>query len=133
MSNVVGTVDVRTKYFNLQLTVPHSTPLQHTPFNLGNRKLEELDILWPRGLAGLVGVTFGYNGVTILPWDQTQVWLIGDNERRKFDMGIELNGPLDVLSTSADAALDHTLYITAKVTELVSPTNGPQTPIVDLS
>lgn len=133
MTNVVGTTDVRTKYLNTVVATPRNTASQSTVFDCGNRVLEEIDVLWPKGTEGLVGLVVLYANVAILPWNQPTGFLIGDGERRKFDVGLQVGGPITFLTKNADGKFAHALFITLKLTELTSPTAGAATQILELT
>lgn len=88
--------------------------------------LETLDVFYAPGHVGLVGVRINYAGVTIVPWNQPTVFMLGSNERRKFDMGIPIGDKLSIVTTNLDARFAHTVVITAAVTELaLVNTAGP--------
>lgn len=112
------TLDVDTKYLTLTVTTAAATTSQTTAFNLGQRKLQVLDIFWPRGANGLVGVRIEFASVAILPWGQASSFVVGNNERRIFDMGIQTIGGVNVVTQNNDPAFAHKVVITAACVEL---------------
>lgn len=112
------TIDVRTKYLVQSIPIPRNTTTQTTTFVLGNVVLETLDVFYSPGHVGLVGVRVNYAGVTIVPWNQPTVFVVGSNERRLFDVGIPVGDQLSIVTRNLDARFAHTIVLTAAVTEL---------------
>lgn len=123
-----STIDVDTKYLTLNVSTPPSTASQTTAFALGTRKLLSLDIFWARGANGLVGVRVEFASVALLPWNQPTSFVVGNSERRIFDMGIQIIGSVNVVTANNDPAFAHTVVITAAVQELETVATG-STPI----
>lgn len=124
-----GTIDVAAKYVSLTVPIPKNTTVQTTTFDLGERIFESLSVLFAPGHAGLTGFRISYGGVTILPWNQPGGMIVGDNERRYFDMGLHVSGLLTIQTKNFDKAYAHSIVFEAKLTEILLA-GGPPVPTV---
>lgn len=113
----MDTIDVSAKYLRLRIDTPRKVATQTNVFPLGERILESLSVLFPLGHAGLTGLRVNYNGVAVLPWNQPTQFVVGDNERLTFEMGLYVSAPLSIVSVNNDNVA-HSLYLTAKLREL---------------
>lgn len=74
-----------------------------TAFNFGNDVvLDAVSILFAPGHVGLTGVRITYQGIAILPWNQNNGQIQGDNERLKFDIGLYCTGLLSIVTINND-------------------------------
>jgi hypothetical protein len=130
-----GTIDVTAKYVTTTIAIPTNTATQSVTFALGERLLDTLDVHFTPGHAGLTGLRVSYAGVTILPWNQPSAFLVGDNERRLFEMGLHISGPLTLTTRNLDKGFPHSIIVTAKLREIVLVTEAPPAPLtlLDLS
>lgn len=113
-----GPIDVAAKYLTTTITLAKNVTTQSTLVTLGERKLESVDVYFAIGHAGLTGVNLSYGGVAILPWNQPSAFLLGNNERRYFDIGIHVSGPVTVTTRNQDKAYTHAIVLTWKLTEI---------------
>lgn len=114
-----GPIDVAAKYLTTTVTLAKNVTTQTQTVTLGERLLESVDVYFAPGHAGLTGVALSYGGVTILPWNQGGQFLIGNNERRLFELGIHVSGLVTITTRNQDKAYAHTIVLTWKLTELV--------------
>jgi hypothetical protein len=117
------TIDVQAKYVTLSITVAKATT-STTSFPLGERIVDTLDVKWAPGHVGLVGFRITYNSTTILPWNQTASFIVGDNERIVYEMGLHVSAPLSVTVRNQDT-FPHTVILTAKLREIDLPALAP--------
>ena len=130
----MDTIDVAHRYQALSTSLAknqHNFAVNWTITDAGGDILEELQVVFPAGHAGLTGVRVNYGGVTILPWNMPTTFLYGDNERQTYQMGIYVSGPLQVVFTNNDNVL-HTFQLVAKTANVTPPPTVP-TPIALLS
>lgn len=111
------TYDVDHKYLVLPVTTSPNTAALITSFDVGQRIVVGLDIFWPPGSNGLVGIRANYSGVTLLPWNQPTSFLVGNGERRIFSFGLPVTAPLTIVTQNNDLAFAHTIVLTADLIE----------------
>lgn len=127
--------DVTARYVELSVSTNKSTALKTTTWNLGNFILEELSVLWAPGHVALTGIRILLQGTAILPWNQPSVFIVGDNERRDYEVGLTLIHPLTVQTQNNDKFV-HTHILVAKlrdiplVSDATPAINFSQTPVV---
>lgn len=113
----MDTLDVSAKYLVTSITrARHATG--STIVSLGDRIAESVNVFFTPGHVGLMGVAISYAGVQLLPYGQSGTFIIGDNERLTFELGMYLPGPVTVTTRNQDSAA-HTVQLTWKVRELV--------------
>lgn len=127
-----STFDVSHKYLVLDVTTAAATALQTTLFDVGSRIVEVLDVFWPPGANGLVGLRVNFAGVTLLPWNQPARFLVGNGERRRFEFALPVDAPLQVVTQNNDPAFQHTIVITADLIERPSDLVAAATPLLPL-
>lgn len=118
MVGLTDPIDVQAKYLTFTFAVGRGATVGPTACVVGNRWLDNLDIFWAPGHVGLVGVRVAYQTVTMLPWNNPSGLLFGSNERRLFEMGLQVTNSFTVTVVNNDAKFAHTVQITAKVHEL---------------
>ena len=76
------------------ITVPPNTlstaPLT-TDIDLGDSWLQSIRVRIPPGHAGTTGLQVLNAGTPIVPWDDSVLWLIGDNEDVTYNVNTEAN------------------------------------------
>lgn len=80
-----------------------------TAWSLGNVVVETLEVMIPRGHAGLTGVHVDYQGVALLPWGQPATFLIANDETISVPVDLEIGAALSVVAYNLDS-FDHTFY-----------------------
>lgn len=118
------TYDVAARYLTTSIATPRKTASKSTAWTFGPAILEELQILWAPGHVALTGVRVSYKGVTILPWNQPTAFLVGDNERQIFEMGMHILDTITVVTQNNDN-YPHTHYLTAKLTDVPLTGDNP--------
>lgn len=105
-----------------------------TAWSLGNVVVETLEVMIPRGHAGLTGVHVDYQGVTLLPWGEPPSFLVANDETITVPLDLEIGAPLSVVAYNLDS-FSHTFYWRALVDVLLGQdTARDQTPVLlDLS
>ena len=114
---MVGTIDSAHKQATFRFVIARSTPLMTTAWNPvpagDNYVLDWLDILFAPGHVALTGVRVRWMGGTLLPWAQPNSFILGDNERLRFDIGIPISNPVQVDQTNTDTVA-HAHILTAQ-------------------
>lgn len=93
------------------VTIPNNTPIaapvtRNVFFNDG--RVERLEMRWPPGPAGLVGLRVAYSSQVIIPFQATN-WLITDDEAIVWPLeGFPGNGKWQVVGYNTDQ-FDHTI------------------------
>lgn len=114
-----GPIDVAAKYLVTTVNLAKNVTTQSTAAALGERMLESVDVYFAPGHAGLTGVALSYGGVAILPWNQPGSFLLGNSERRVFEIGIHVSGPVTITTRNLDRGFAHAIVLTWKLTEIV--------------
>jgi hypothetical protein len=112
-----------------------------TPVNLGDVMLDHVDIMWPPGPSGAVGFQLQLSGGVLLPYNATPAgaasyvfkasdWLIADDTRMWFDLGIEVDSHLSIVTYNLGSH-NHTVWFRFKtyMVPLVAPNPVSITPI----
>ena len=111
-----------------QMSAPASTPL-----NLGDVRLDRVDLRFPPGPSGLVGVAIVMAGTQIWPWGVAGTWLIGNDETISSDIGTELDQGVTITYYNNDY-YQHALYFRFLYTPMALVQPGVQSvPIVSVS
>lgn len=118
------TYDVDARYITTSIVTPRKTATKSTTWTFGPAILSELQVLWAPGHVALTGVRVTYQGVTLLPWNQPTAFLLGDNERQIYEMGVHILASIVVVTTNNDT-YPHTHYLTAKLLDV--PLTGDTT------
>lgn len=96
----------------LKDTIPAGT-LQATPqttsWDLGAVIVEWVEVMIPRGHAGLTGVHLDYQGVALVPFSQPAQFLIARDETIRVPVDLEIGKPLSVVSYNIDV-FAHSFY-----------------------
>lgn len=109
------------------VTIPNNTPIA-TPvtrnvfFNDG--RVERLEMRWPPGPAGLVGLRVAYSGQVVIPY-QAANWLITDDEAIAWPLErFPENGKWQVVGYNTDQ-FDHTIQFRFLITDdIATPVTG---------
>lgn len=91
-----------------------SAALTTTSWDLGAVIVEHLEVMIPRGHAGLTGVRIAYQGVTLLPWGEPPVYIVANDETIGVPVDLEIGAPLSVVAYNLDV-FAHTFYWRAVV------------------
>lgn len=116
----MGSHALKTRYVPQQLTVPAGTASSAPTtlsWNLGAVILGSLEVMIPKGHAGLTGLAVTYSGQQLLPWVNAGGWLIGNDLDRRFTMQFEVGRPITLSAYNTDI-FAHTFYLLAEVTDL---------------
>lgn len=131
----MDTIDVSAKYQTFGISIPARTaaaaPTSHS-FDVGQRIVDEIEVFFPPGHVALSGVRVEYAAVALLPWNQSTAFIVGDNDRIKYEFGLFVSKPLVVKTCNTDS-LPHTVFVTFKLREVnysAGPTTPSQVPLV---
>lgn len=117
-------------------TVPAGTAIaapQTTAWNLGNVDVETLEVMIPRGHAGLTGVHVDYQGVALLPFSSPPTFLVANDETITVPIDLEIGAPLSLVAYNLDV-FAHAFYWRALVNVFLGGDIGSQSPVLlDLS
>jgi len=123
------TVDPR--YIPTTVTVPANTP-QSAPTSLdpglGQVFLEEVQLYIPPGHGGLTGLAISLAGMHIVPYGGPNAYILGDGAGFTFDVGIEVDSGLNVVTFNADIAFAHLFYLRWKVSSIATALPAASTP-----
>jgi hypothetical protein len=111
---------VSTRYLPTVVTVPAGTTAanpQETPIACGDVILDEIRLTVPSGHFGLTGIQFRYADTPIVPWNDRNGWLIGDNFRETFTVNFEVSSPLVVVAYNTDQYV-HSFYVYLQVSDI---------------
>lgn len=119
----MDTLDVSAKYLVTSVTrAAHATGT--TTVRIGDRIADSVTVFFTPGHVGLVGVAISYAGLQLLPYGQSGSFVLGDNERLTYELGMYLPGPITVTTRNQDSAA-HTVQLTWKVREIALPGSLP--------
>lgn len=86
-----------------------ATPLTTTP-DLGDIWLDAIELRIPVGHHGLTGIYVANSGTAIMPYSSPPSFLVGDDERLSFDVGVEVDNLLQIVTYNTDI-FNHTFYL----------------------
>lgn len=104
---------VHDRYFAARLTVPTGTPRAaplSIPFAVDNLILASLDLQIPDGHVGLTGFAINFAGKRIVPWDDEDSWIQGNNQDVPFSVMFEVGTEI-VFVLYNEGAYDHNFYV----------------------
>lgn len=102
-----------------QETIINTGPVvndQQTSVNLGLKVLQQVEVLWPPGQVGLVGVALSLDGVWLVPWNQTGQFVFDSQNRRTWDIGMLLDHPV-IVHTHNSGRTAHQTFVTFAYTD----------------
>lgn len=102
-------------------TVPANTAVatpQTTSWPLGPVQLEWVEIMVPKGHAGLTGIHIDYQEVALIPFGQPPAFLVAREETIRVEVGLEVGAPLSVVAYNVDV-FPHTFYLRAFVDQFL--------------
>lgn len=106
---------------------------QTTSWDLGAVIVEWVEVMIPRGHAGLTGVHLDYQGVALVPFSQPAQFLIARDETVRVPVDLEVGKPLDVVAYNLDV-FAHSFYWRAFVNLHLTDEGPPASPdLLDLS
>lgn len=105
------TIDAATRHTQVGITTAKSTGNFNTTVQLANAYVDAVSILFAPGHAVLTGVRIQYGGNTILPWDGVGGYIVGDNERLSFDVGMYMPGVITIGTHNGDT-ISHGHFVT---------------------
>lgn len=117
----MDTLDVTKKYVTTTITT-NARSNKTTQVTLGDRIVEQVEILFAPGHVALTGVSISYGGLQFVPYGQPGVFIFGDNERLTFELGLYAPGPWTV-NTHNNDGVAHLHQLTWRLSEV--PRTGP--------
>lgn len=116
------------------VTVPAGTlitaPLRTVPtFDEG--QVDRIEMRWPPGPSGLVGLRVGHSGQVVIPFD-VNTWLVTDDEAIVWDVSGYPTGAKWFVDGYNSDVFDHTIQFRWLMTDAVitTPIRPPLVPIV---
>lgn len=95
------------------VTVPHGTAIatpQTSVLAMPPRVIRRVNLLFPPGPFGQVGIQLAIAGVQVIPYGSGQ-WIIGDDHLFPFDVaGLPTSGAWQLIAYNV-GAYDHTVYV----------------------
>lgn len=95
---------------------PSTSPLI-VPVDLGDVFLIAVTVMFPPGPRGQVGVHLDLAGQTIVPWSDTQQWLIADAQTFNFDVGMEVDQGMNIHAYD-NGGFNHLIQWVFKVSDI---------------
>lgn len=119
------------RYIPLAVTTPAGTPQatpQVTNVGLGDVILVSVEVIFPPGSVGLMGVAIVMQGVGIWPWSSTPTYAIGSGlSPQNYDVDMEVGPNLQVWTYNT-GTLSHTVYLRFKIKEPAAAEAPPSSP-----
>lgn len=112
---------VNPRYVPQTIVVPPNTASsapQSSATNLGHVTLETVQVWIPSGHAGLTGIAVQLAGVHLVPFDDPAAFILGDDTQDTFEVGVEVDNGLVLLTYNTDVAFEHTFYVRWKIRDL---------------
>jgi hypothetical protein len=120
-------------YAEEDVTVPAGTAIatpQTTVVNLGDIWCYAISVRIPAGHCGFTGLAVIQAGSYLLPFGQTLKYLIGNDDKLDFDIGVEIPGNFTLQTYNTDV-LAHTFYVRIAYQPMVT-VNNPQPVIIPI-
>ncbi len=91
-------------------STPITAPLVTLP-GLGRIWIESIDLRIPSGHRGLTGFAIRNSGSQIFPFAQSTAWLNADDEHLDYDVGVQTDTGLQVVTYNTDPTFAHSFYL----------------------
>lgn len=91
---------------------------QVTAEDLGQLVLESVQVIVPTGHAGLTGWQLVWQGRTLVPWGETDRFVVADGVPLDFPVDVVITAPLQVRAFNTDEVFAHTFYVSYRVRDL---------------
>lgn len=92
--------------------------------------LEEVRLQIPPGHVGVTGIRFLLSGQQFLPWSNTVSWIIGDDRRDPFEVGVEVDNKLTVATFNL-GNYDHSFLLLFKLRQMETVRSTPVLRLID--
>lgn len=112
---------INPRYVPQTVTVPANTAIASptsTPTALGHCILDAVSVFIPSGHAGLTGLAIQLAGVHVVPFGDNTAYVLGNDSTDEFDLGVEVDTGLNVITYNIDAAFPHTFYLRFKCRDI---------------
>lgn len=96
-----------------------NTP-QVTPVDLGWVIINSITLRIPPGHMGLTGWALTLNGTRVIPWQQPNTFIVGDDESVPTTLGLEVDGGLEIVTYNLDTVYPHTHYARINYTPIAN-------------
>lgn len=120
---------INPRYVPQTVTVPANTPVASptsTTTNLGHCILDAVSVFIPSGHQGLTGLAIQLAGVHVVPYGDNNAYVLGDDSTDEFQLGVEVDQGLNVITYNTDQAFSHTFYLRFKCRDI--PQSQASTP-----
>jgi hypothetical protein len=92
-----------------QANTSSGSPLSHL-FPIGDVWLDSVQIVIPSGHRGLTGLAITNGGTPIIPYGAGTDFLIGDDDRLDYDLGVEVDASFGCIYYNTDS-IRHNFYL----------------------
>lgn len=106
------TYDLAERLALTSISTPRKTASKTTTWTFGPAIVDEIHVLIPSGHVGLTTIRISYQGVPIIPWNDTANALTGDGEVVKLPVGLNVSKSLTVVTANNDGVA-HVHYLRA--------------------
>lgn len=118
---------VANRFIPFDIIVPAGTsasaPMSTNP-NVGDVILVAVRLVVPPGHAGFTGFRVDYASSTILPYSNPPGWIITDDDKEQFPVGIEVGSSLRLVTYNTDI-LPHRFLGQLQVTDIIDGAAAP--------
>lgn len=94
----------------------------------GLQVLHEVSVRIPPGPNGQAGFQILWTSVPLVPWGDSQQWIVGNDEKLSFPIGLEVDSGVIFRAYNTDV-YDHTFYVLLTTSDVVRSGAGVVAPI----
>lgn len=112
---------INPRYVPQTVTVPPNTPSSApttTATAVGHCILDAVTVFIPSGHQGLTGLAIQLAGVHVVPYGDNTAYVLGDDSTDEFQLGVEVDQGLNVITYNTDQAFPHTFYLRFKCRDI---------------
>lgn len=109
-----------TRIIATRLVVPLNTPIASAisqTLDLGFVVIDWVEVRIPSGHLGFTGFALDNADVRLVPWDNRNEWLIGDDDLLKYDIGAQASATMTMRGYNT-GAFPHTFYLRFQVSDI---------------
>lgn len=128
----MATKTLTTRVIATRLAVPLGTPIASalsTTLDLGFVIIDWVEVRIPSGHLGFTGFALDNADARIVPWNDRNEWLIGDNDLLHYDVGVQASRSMTMRGYNT-GAFNHTFYLRFQVSDIAPPSSSTRTLIV---
>lgn len=121
-----------TRIVATRLVVPLNTPIASaisTTIDLGFVVIDWLEVRIPSGHLGFTGFALDNADVRLVPWNDRNEWLIGDDDLLHYDVGVQASRSM-VMRGYNTGSFAHTFYLRFQVSDIAPSSSSSRALIV---